>query len=174
MCHLKRRIFEPKLQEHFVSVRIHKPMWQCCSSIHWKCSSLACVWFFCRSVMKFLAIFHHFFLKKQHKFAKKFKGIPCSTLLNWNPKYLSQYIREAYGYIERKGHPPDCRKTRGNCIETIDYSISIYILMLHLYIKAFTSSWYVSNTYHSPVNVHVNVTYCIRRTLMYWSRLGRN
>ena len=46
--------------------------------------------------------------------------------------------------------------------------------MLHSYINAFTCSWYVSNTYHSPVNVHVNASYCIRSTAVYWSRVGQN
>ena len=42
------------------------------------------------------------------------------------------------------------------------------------YINAFTCSWHISNTYHSPVNVHVTATYCIQSTAVYWSRLGRN
>ena len=46
--------------------------------------------------------------------------------------------------------------------------------MLHYCINAFICSWYESNTYHSPVNVHVNAKYCIRSTPVYWSRLGRN
>ena len=46
--------------------------------------------------------------------------------------------------------------------------------MLHLYFKASTCSWYVSNTHHSPVNVHVIAKYCIRSTPLYWSGLGRN
>ena len=50
--------------------------------------------------------------------------------------------------------------------------------MLHSFINnAFTCSWYVSNTYHSPVTpvkVHVTATYCIRSTPVYWSRLGQN
>ena len=48
------------------------------------------------------------------------------------------------------------------------------MVKLHSYNNAFTCSWYVSNTYHSPVNVHVTATYCIRSTTKYWSRLGRN
>ena len=71
---------------------------------------------------------------------------------------------------------PDRLNISGNCIKTIDYSISIYILMLYSYIIAFTCSWYLSNVYQSPVNVHVIVTYwyCIRSTPVYWSRLGWN
>ena len=46
--------------------------------------------------------------------------------------------------------------------------------MLHSYINNFTCSWYVSNTYHSPVNVHVTATYCIHSNPVYWSKLGRN
>ena len=69
---------------------------------------------------------------------------------------------------------PDRLKIRGNCIKTIDYSICIYILKLNSYINAFTCSWCVSNTYHSPVNVHVTTTYWIRSTPVYWSRLGLN
>ena len=45
--------------------------------------------------------------------------------------------------------------------------------MLHSNANVFTCSWYASNTYHSPVNVHVTATYCIRSTPVYWSRLGR-
>ena len=75
---------------------------------------------------------------------------------------------------ERKRTSPDRLKIRWNCFITIDYSIPIYILMLHSYINGFTCSWYVSKTYHSPVNVHVTATYCIRSTPVYWSRLGRN
>ena len=69
---------------------------------------------------------------------------------------------------------PDRLKNRRNCIKTIDYYISIHILMLLSYINGFTCSWYVSNTYHSPVNVHVTATYGIPSTPVYWSRLGRN
>ena len=46
--------------------------------------------------------------------------------------------------------------------------------MLHSYINAFTCSVYISSTYHSPVNVQVTATYCIRSTPIYRSRLGRN
>ena len=46
--------------------------------------------------------------------------------------------------------------------------------MVQSYINAFICSWYVSNTFHSPVNVHVTSTYCIRSTPVYWSILGRN
>ena len=46
--------------------------------------------------------------------------------------------------------------------------------MFHSYINAFICSWYVSNTYHSPVNVHVFATYCIRSTPVYWSTLRPN
>ena len=74
----------------------------------------------------------------------------------------------------KKMTSPDRLKIRRNCIKTVDYSISIYVSMLHSNINAFTCSWYVSNTYHSPVNVHVTATYCIRSTPVYWSRLGRN
>ena len=63
---------------------------------------------------------------------------------------------------------------RPNCIKTLDFSISIYVIMLQSYIKALTCSWYVAYTYHSPVNVHVTATYFIRRTLVFWSILGKN
>ena len=46
--------------------------------------------------------------------------------------------------------------------------------MFHSYFNAFTCSWYVSKTYHSPIKVHVAATYYIRTTPVYWSRLGRN
>ena len=45
---------------------------------------------------------------------------------------------------------------------------------MQYYIFAFTCSWYVSNTYHSPVYFHTNSTYFIRSTPVYWTRLGRN
>ena len=87
---------------------------------------------------------------------------------------LSQYIRETYGHKEKKRTSPDCLKIGRNCSKTLDFSVSIYITMLHSYFNAFTCSWYESNMYHSPVNIHVNATYCIRSTPVYWSRLGRN
>ena len=65
-------------------------------------------------------------------------------------------------------------KFRRNCIETLDFSISIYILLLHSLFNAFTCSWYISNTYHSPVNFQINSKFCIRSSPVYWSRLGRN
>ena len=74
----------------------------------------------------------------------------------------------------RKKTSPDCLKIRKTCIETLDFLISIHILLLSSYFNAFTCSWYVSTTYHSPVNFHVNSTYCIRSTPVYWSRLGRS
>ena len=46
--------------------------------------------------------------------------------------------------------------------------------MLPSNINALTCSWYVSNTYNSPLNVHVTATFCIRSTAVYWSRLGTN
>ena len=85
---------------------------------------------------------------------------------------VAVYPRKAYGDKERTS--PDCLKIRKNCIKILDFSMYIYIIMLHSYINAFTCSWYVSNTYHSPVNVYVTATYCIRSTLVYWSRLGWN
>ena len=49
--------------------------------------------------------------------------------------------------------------------KTIDYSISIYILMLHSYINAFTCKGYVVSTYHSTVSVfNITDTYRIRNT----------
>ena len=87
---------------------------------------------------------------------------------------LSQYFREAYGSRRKKRTSPDCLKIRRNCIKTLEFSISIYIIMFHSYINAFISKWYVSNTYHSPVNVHVKSRYYIRGTPVFWSRLGRN
>ena len=48
---------------------------------------------------------------------------------------LSQYIREAYEHKKRTS--PDRLKIRRNCIKTLDFSISIYIIMLHSYINAF-------------------------------------
>ena len=67
------------------------------------------------------------------------------------------------------------RTTRGRLkIRTSDFSSSIFIIMLQSYINAFLCSWYVSNTYHSPINVHVTSTYFTRSTPLYWSRLGRN
>ena len=65
----------------------------------------------------------------------------------------------------------DRRKISWNCVKTIESSLSISTLMLHSYIKAFTCSWYVSDTNHPPVNVHVTATYCIRSTPVYWSSL---
>ena len=76
--------------------------------------------------------------------------------------------------IKKKKDIPNCLKIGRNCIETLNFSVSIYILLLLSYFNAFTCSWYVSNTYHSPVNFHKNSTYCIRSTPVYWSRLGRN
>ena len=58
----------------------------------------------------------------------------------------------------------DRLKIRRNCIKTLDFSISVYITMLQSYVNAFRFAWYVSNTYHSSVNVHVTATYCIRST----------
>ena len=79
------------------------------------------------------------------------------------------------GIKKEKDNPLiDRLKIGRNCIKTIDCSISIHILMLHSNFNAFTSSWYLSNTYHSPVIVHETATYCIRSTPMYWSRSGRN
>ena len=79
----------------------------------------------------------------------------------------------AYNCKKRKDIP-DHLKIRENCIKTIYYSISIFIIKIHSYINAFTCSWYISKTYHSPENVHVTATYCIHSTPVYWSRLGRN
>ena len=76
--------------------------------------------------------------------------------------------------IKKEKDIPACLKTRRNCIETLDFSMSIDIIMLHSYFNAFTCSWYASNTYHSPVNLHINSTCCIRSTPMHWSRLGQN
>ena len=76
--------------------------------------------------------------------------------------------------IKKKRTSPDCLKIRRNCIENLDFSISIYILLLHSYFNVFTCCWYVSNMYHSRVNFRINSTYCIRSTPMYWSRLGWN
>ena len=42
---------------------------------------------------------------------------------------MSQYIREAYGHTEKRTSP-DCLKIKRNCIETLDFSISIHIIML--------------------------------------------
>ena len=42
---------------------------------------------------------------------------------------LSQYIREAYGHEERKGHPQIAWKLK-ETIETLDFSISIHIILL--------------------------------------------
>ena len=85
-----------------------------------------------------------------------------------------QYIRKAYGHKERTEYPRTVRKTEGTVSKRLDFSISVYIILLHSYIKAFICSWYLSNTYHSPANVHVNATYCIRSTPVYWSTLRRN
>ena len=74
----------------------------------------------------------------------------------------------------KKRTSPDCLKIRRNCMKTLDFSISIYILLLISYSNAFTCSWYVSNTYHSPVKFHINSTYCIGSTPVYWSKLGRS
>ena len=68
----------------------------------------------------------------------------------------------------------DRLKITRNFIETIDFSISIYIIMLQSYINAITCIWYVSNTYQSPVSFHVTAMYRVRSTPVYWSRLGRN
>ena len=46
--------------------------------------------------------------------------------------------------------------------------------MLRWNINALTCSWYVSNTYNSPVNVYVTATFCIGSAAMYWFRLGPN
>ena len=49
--------------------------------------------------------------------------------------------------------------------QTINFSISVYKLMLHSYIIAFTCEWYVVSTYHSIVKVfHVTDTYRMRMT----------
>ena len=74
----------------------------------------------------------------------------------------------------KKRTSPDCLKIRRNCIKTLDFSISIYIIKLQSYINSFLCGWYVSNTYYSPVNVHVNSTYFTRSTPVYWTRLGGN
>ena len=76
--------------------------------------------------------------------------------------------------IKKKRTSLECLKIRGNCIETLDYFISTNLLKLHSKTNAFKGSWYVSITYHSSINVHLTATYCIRSTLLYWSRLGRN
>ena len=78
------------------------------------------------------------------------------------------------GTKTKKKKLPDCLRNRRNCIETLDFSISIYILLFQSFFNAFTCSWYVSITYQSAVNFHVNSTYCIRSTPVYWCRLGRN
>ena len=85
----------------------------------------------------------------------------------------AEYKRSLRAYRKKRAFP-DLLKITTNCIKTIDYSISVDILMLHSCINAFTYSWYVSNTYHSPVNVHVIATYYIRSTPVHWSRFGRN
>ena len=46
--------------------------------------------------------------------------------------------------------------------------------MLQSYITASICSSYVLITHHSPVNVYVTATYCVRSTPVYWSRLGWN
>ena len=86
---------------------------------------------------------------------------------------VAVYPRSLRAY-RKKRTSPDCLKIRRNCIETLDFSFSIYILLLHSYINAFICSWYVSNTYYSPVNNHVTATYCLHSTSVFWSRLGRN
>ena len=78
---------------------------------------------------------------------------------------VSQYIREDYGH--NKEDMPDRQKIRRIFIKTLDFSVSIYILVMQSYINAFLRSWYVSNTYHSPVNFHINSTYFICSTPMY-------
>ena len=50
----------------------------------------------------------------------------------------------------------------------------MYKLMLNSYNNAFACGGYVACTYHSPVNVHITATYCIRSTPVYRSRMGRN
>ena len=87
---------------------------------------------------------------------------------------LSQWIREAYGHKKGQEHPWIVWRPEKNWIKTIVFSISTFIKMLHSYIEAFTCSWYISKTYHSPVNVHVTATHCIHSTPVYWSGLGRN
>ena len=47
-------------------------------------------------------------------------------------------------------------------------------IVMMIFDNAFTCSWYVSYTYHSPVNMHVVSTYWKRTTPVYWFRLGRN
>ena len=74
--------------------------------------------------------------------------------------------------ITKEKETPDCLKIRRNCIKTLDFSFFIYILLLQSYINDFMCSWYISITYHSPVNVNVIATYCIRSTPVYWSTLG--
>ena len=69
--------------------------------------------------------------------------------------------------IKKRKTTPDRLKIRRSSIKTIDYSISIYIIMLHSYIKAFTCSCFKSNTNHPPVIVHVTATYFIRSTVVY-------
>ena len=86
---------------------------------------------------------------------------------------VAVYLRSLRAW-RKKRTSPDCLRIRRNWIKTWDFSISIYIKRFHSYINAFICSWYVSNRYHSPVNVHVNAAYCIHSTLVYWSRLGRN
>ena len=73
----------------------------------------------------------------------------------------------------KKRTSPDRLKIRRNSIKTLDFAISIYIIMLQSFINGFTRSWYVAHTCHSPVNVHVTATYCVRSTPVYWSRLRR-
>ena len=101
------------------------------------------------------------------------KKIDHGNVLSQNRGSVAVYPRSRRAK-RMKRTSQDRLKIRRNCIKNLDFSFSIYILILQSYINAFICSWYVSNRYHSPVNVHVYATYCIGSTPVYWSTLGRN
>ena len=120
---------------------------------------------------------HLWFLRRtineEQRASKTEKKIDHGNVLSQKMGCVAVYSRSLRAK-RKKRTSPDRLKIRRDCIKTLDFSISIYIIMLHLFINAFKCSWYVSNTYHSPLIVHVSATYCIRSTPVYWSRLGRS
>ena len=72
---------------------------------------------------------------KKYSTATNPKNFRCTpgwcVYKNWfGIRLKSQYVREAYAHKERKGHPQIAWNIKKNCIETLDFSISIHIIIL--------------------------------------------
>ena len=115
-----------------------------------------------------------------YQLTNKYSTFSC-TLITFLPNLLSLYslcrsmsAKPAGKCCQRKRTSPCRPRTRWNCIKQETILFSIQILTVHLYINAFTCSWYVSYTYHPLVNIHVISMYRICTTPVYWSRMGPN